>query len=329
MVLHLPSVDAGASSAVCALTVAKFLAEVQGDRCPDVLSPIDRGELRCPRAERPVIFEVEAVAERHTPTPILSVPTDDLPAAVAQLRSVPVFRALPASFLGELAQQLRIERYAPGSVIMEKGLPGEAFYVIAEGEVEVVGQTDQEVSGLVHVLKERDCFGEMSLLTGFPTVARVVARTEVAVQVLDAELFDRMLRDHPFMASRFARLLATRLIAANYLLVREGSQGFRGKLSVMGVSTVLQVVAEARRSGRLRFRSPPGDEAWVAFREGRVYDAECGARRGAEAVFALLSWEAGDFWLESQPVPEVDRVEVGVMGLLLEGMRRIDEGVAP
>jgi CRP-like cAMP-binding protein len=326
MVLHLPGVDAGASSAVCALTVAKFLAEADKSACPSTPSPLDRGELRCPRAERPVLFDVETVPETHQPTPIDAVATGDLPAAVAHLRSVPVFRALPASFLGLVASRLQIERYAPGSIILEKGQPGRAFFVIAEGEVEVVGYAEEEVAGVIHTLKERDCFGEMSLLTGAPTIARVVARTEVVVQTLDADFFDRMLRDHPFMAARFARILASRLIASNYLLVREGSQAFRGKLSVMGVSTVLQVVSEARRSGRLHLRAPGGREASIAFRDGRVVDAELDELQGAEAVYAALTWEAGDFWLEPSDVPEDDDGGMGVMGLLLEGMRRIDEG---
>lgn len=327
MVLHLPGVDVGASSAVCALTVAHFLAQADRGACPDTPSPIERGELRCPRTIRPVLFDVDAVPEHHEPTPIERVVTDDLPSAVARLRAVPVFRALPASFLGQVAQNIRLETYAPGSIILERGQAGHAFFVIAEGEVEVVGYADQEVTGVVHTLKERDCFGEMSLLTGAPTIARVVARTEVVVQALDAAFFDRMLRDHPFMAARFARLLASRLIASNYLLVREGSQAFRGKLAVMGTSTVLQVVAEAHRSGRLRLRAPSGDEAWIGYREGRIYDAELGALRDAEAIYAALAWEEGDFWLEAGPIPEVDRVEMGVMGLLLEGMRRLDEGV--
>ncbi len=326
LVLHLPGVDVGASSAVCALAVAHFLETADRSGCPDTPSPMAKGEFRCPRAERPVLFEVEAVAETHTPAPILTTPTEDLPAAVAQLRTVPVFRALPASFLGEVARHIRVEHYAPGSIILEKGQPGRAFYVIAEGEVQVVGYAEEEVAGLLHILKSRDCFGEMALLTGAPTVARVVAKTAVVLQVLEAEFFDRMLRDHPFMAARFARLLASRLIAANYLLVKEGSQAFRGKISIMGVATVLQVLAEARRSGWLRLRGPNGEEASIGFRDGRLFEAEAGDLLDAEAVYDTLRWESGDFWLETSPLPEEDRVGVAVMGLLLEGMRRIDEG---
>lgn len=325
LVLHLPGVDTAASSAVCALAVAKYLAETDGGACPEVFPPA--AGFVCPRAERPTVFDVEPVAETHVPAPISSTTTDDLPTAVAQLRAVPIFRALPAAFLGEVAAQLTIETYPDGGIIVEKGQPGRAFFVVGEGTVEVVDRTDDELEAVVHVLGARDCFGEMALLTGAPAIATVRARGEVEVQVLEAKFFHRMLHDHPFMAARFARLLASRLVAANYLLVREESQSFRGKLSVMGFSTVLQVVAEARRSGRLHLRAPSGEGAWVGYREGRVFDAACGSFRAREAVYALLSWERGDFWLEAAPVPDADRVELGVTGLLLEGMRRIDEGV--
>lgn len=324
MVLHLPGVDAGGSSAVCAFTIAKFLTDASGSGCPDTPSPVDRGTLQCPRRENPVVFEVESVIERHTPTPIMSAPTDDLPFTVSQLRRLHVFRALSASFLGQLAQKLSTERYATGSVILERGQVGRAFFVLLEGEVEVIGFAQGQFSGVVNSLKAPNCFGEMSLLTGSPTAARVVARSEVMVLVLEEDDFHRMLRD-PAMAQRFTRLLAARVESANSHIVREGSLAFRGKLSVMSVSTVLQVLAEARRSGCLHLRSDE-KSATVGYNDGRIYNASCGHQRGPAAVFKMLTWEHGDFWLDVEPIPQFDEVEIGVMGLLLEGMRRIDEG---
>ncbi|MEL6186574.1 MAG: cyclic nucleotide-binding domain-containing protein, partial [Myxococcota bacterium] len=249
LVLHLPGIVTHASSAVCALTVAAFLKDVDGADCPRARSDAWPETFRCPRADRPVLFSVEPVEERPASAPPARFDTEDLPNAVLQLRRIPVFRALSDGFLSELARHLETQRFEPGSVLVEKGHPGQAFFMLIEGEVEIVGYADEKMKSVVNVLEAPSCFGEISLLTGSLTAASVTARTAVTVFVLPSTDFQRMMREHADMAQRFTRLLATRVESANSLIVRAGSQGFRGKLSVMNAATVLQVLAEARQSG--------------------------------------------------------------------------------
>lgn len=322
MVVELPGVDAQASSAVCALALASFVRDSRGD-CPAVQGP--EGEVLCPRAERPVRFGIERVPPGPVSSPIRAVLTEDLPMAVAALRAVPVFRAVSAAALEGVAASLVTETYAPGAVIVERAQPGRALFVVERGEVEVVGQSEDGHEATVQVLGEHDCFGETSILSGAPTMARVVARGEVQVLVLAADAFGRLLQAQPDLSHRFARLLATRLVAANHLRAREASSAFRGKLEVMSLAAVLQVLAEARRSGRLHLGHPDGERGWVGLSEGRALDASLGDATGAEAVYGLLRWTRGDFWLELEPVPREDHIRMAVMGLLLEGMRRMDE----
>lgn len=325
LVLHLPGVVTQASSAVCALTVAAFLREQDASQCPKVHRGNWPETFRCPRAERPVLFTVEPVEEEPAPPPPDRFTTADLPNAISQLRRIPVFRALSDGFLATVARNLETQRFSPGSVLVEKGHPGQGFFILVEGEVEIVGYAAEKMKSVVNVLEAPACFGEISLLTGSLTAASVTARTEVTVFVLSAADFHCMLRQHSEMAQRFTRLLATRVESANSLIVQAGNQGFRGKLSVMNVATVLQVLSEARQSGQLCV-SADRDQATIGYNDGRVFSARFGELQGAEAVFALLSWEHGDFWLETGLVPERDEVHMGVTGLLLEGMRRIDEG---
>lgn len=326
MILDLPSVQTARSDPVCALALASYFGSTDLGGCPEVSVTEPEGSWFCPRIEKPVEFRVEHSTDQPVSKPISSLRTEDLPGAVAQLRTVSVFRALPAALLGELATNLRIESYAPGSIIIERSLPGSNFYIIAEGEVEVISPAGASKESVIRILKERDIFGEMSLLTNSPAAATIRAKTKVVVQALSGSYFNRLVEQNAFMASRFAKLLAARLLATNYLLAKEGNQAFRGKLTVMNLATVLQVLGEARRSGRLRLRSPEGEEAWVGFKDGQVLDATLGEVRGAEAIYGLLRWLEADFWLESKPVPTIDTVQAGIMGLLLEGMRRIDEG---
>jgi CRP-like cAMP-binding protein len=325
LVFDLPGVDAASSTAVCAFTVAAVLKQVvPGDRCA-MQAPPGLLHFDCPREKDPVRFEVELLPEEFEPEPTEDMLVDDLPAAVAHLRSVPIFRVLPAPFLADLAQRIRVERYVDGDVILQRGHPGQAFYVVREGTLEVIGFAEDQVASVVSRLRERDCFGEMSILTGAPVAATVVARGPVTLYALEKSDFEQILGENPFMAARFTRLLASRLLAANYLLAKETQKTFAGKLATMNFAAVLQALSDSQRSGTLRLKHPAGAEAELGFAGGRIFTARLGELSGEEAVYALCAWNAGEFALEPTPVPTVDQIQVGVINLLLEGMRRLDE----
>lgn len=328
MVLDLPSVDRAASTDVCALAIAKFIEEKKLWEC-GATRPIVPSQFLCPRTTNPVVFDIAELDERIDNTPMLGSLTHDLGQAVATLRTVPVFRALPASVLGRLAQEIRIETYTEGQVVVEKGTLGRAFYIVHSGTLEVVDYADQEVSSVMTRLKPRDCFGEMSLLTGAPCAATVASVTPVTLFSLPKEAFERLLRENPYLSSAFTRLLASRLMSTNVMLVKEGAKPFSGKLQEMSLPTVLQVLADSNRSGTLIVDDYQGQKARVGFNAGRIFEVELGDLRGEPALYAALRWNRGDFWLDKKSIPQADTIDVSVMGLLLEGMRRIDEGLSP
>lgn len=325
MVLDLPGIDKGSSSDVCVLAVAHFLANSDHEHCEQLGSPMERGEFRCPRAINPVTFDVETLPERFQPQPVTGKLIDDIPGAVAHLRSIPIFRALPATFLAELAHRMRSEKYSDGGVILQKGHAGRAFFVVAEGTVEVMDFADHDVASVVTRLRSKDCFGEMSILTGTPTAATVRAKGDVSLYVVDKNDFDLLLRENPFMAARFTRLMASRLVASNYRFVREGAKPFSGKLDVMNLTTVVQVLADSGRSGTLHLDDYENNQGHIAYKDGRIYDVKILDLVGEDALYFLLTWKRGDFWFDPMKIPTEDRVHQGVMNLLLEGMRRIDE----
>jgi CRP-like cAMP-binding protein len=264
------------------------------------------------------------VEPRYAPQPVLSHLRENIPAAVAHLRTIPIFRALPAAFLAQLAVRIRIEGYRDGAVVVQRGHTAEALWIVHSGMLEVVGYAEHDVSSVVTRLKSKDCFGEVSLLTGAPAAASVVARGPVTLLAIGKDDFEAMLRDNPFMAARFTRLLASRLMAANFLLVREGSKSFSGKLSVMNLVTVLQVLSDSNRSGTLVV-DRDGIKATIGFNNGHVFEVELAGKFGEEALYDMIAWEEGDFYLDPSQVPMEDTVQNGVMGLLMEGMRRLDE----
>jgi DNA-binding response OmpR family regulator len=97
-----------------------------------------------------------------------------------------------------------------------------------------------------------------------------------------------------------------------------------GSLEDMGVVDLLQTFEVSRKSGVARI-SDGRREARIYFRDGKVVDAELARLRGEEAVYRTLIWNAGTFAVEFCPVSNEDVIPTTTQGLLMEGMRRVDE----
>jgi hypothetical protein len=100
---------------------------------------------------------------------------------------------------------------------------------------------------------------------------------------------------------------------------------FAGNLSDMGVVDLVQTLEMGKKSGALHVKSPRGFEAVCYFKDGRILDCELGKLSGENAFYRLLNWQEGEFAIEFKPIERDERIPVSTQGLLMEGMRRIDE----
>jgi MFS family permease len=100
------------------------------------------------------------------------------------LRGLPMFAPLPVARLEELAMRVTHVHRPAGETIIREGEPGDRFYVIAEGEVDVT-----EGGRFRRTEPAGDCFGEIALLREVPRTATVVARTDVNLLALEREEF--------------------------------------------------------------------------------------------------------------------------------------------
>jgi ATP-binding cassette subfamily B protein len=128
----------------------------------------------------------------------------------ARLRAIPLFRELDEALLATLAGQFTVERFAEGATILREGEPGDRFYLIARGQVEVVtlGPTGEERR--LAVLGDGDSFGEMALLRGEPRSATVRARAHCLLLALGRERFFDLLVAAPTVAEAVVRQAAAR-----------------------------------------------------------------------------------------------------------------------
>ncbi|HET7826265.1 MAG TPA: DUF4388 domain-containing protein, partial [Anaeromyxobacter sp.] len=100
---------------------------------------------------------------------------------------------------------------------------------------------------------------------------------------------------------------------------------FAGNLSDMGVVDLVQTLEMGKKSGALHVKSRKGIEAVCYFKDGRILDCELGKLAGENAFYRLLNWQEGEFAIEFRPIEREERIPVSTQGLLMEGMRRIDE----
>lgn len=99
---------------------------------------------------------------------------------------------------------------------------------------------------------------------------------------------------------------------------------FSGSLEDMGVVDLLQTIDVSRKSGVAVIHGG-ASEARLYFRDGKLIDGELGKLRGEEAVYRALIWTSGDFEVEFKTVDRPDVIPTSTQGLLMEGMRRVDE----
>ncbi len=101
---------------------------------------------------------------------------------------------------------------------------------------------------------------------------------------------------------------------------------FAGNLSDMGVVDLVQTLEMGKKSGALHIKNRKGGEAVCSFKEGRILDCRLGEKlTGENAFYRLLNWQEGEFAIEFKPIEAEERIAVSTQGLLMEGMRRIDE----
>src|ERR1700731_2978529 len=98
----------------------------------------------------------------------------------------------------------------------------------------------------------------------------------------------------------------------------------RGNLSQMNVIDLMQSLEMGRKSCQLKLNYQ-GDKCEVFFVEGQVKHATYGSSTGDEAVFKVLRWTGGTFELNFEGKTDQETTKLNTQGLLMEGLRLLDE----
>jgi small-conductance mechanosensitive channel/CRP-like cAMP-binding protein len=110
------------------------------------------------------------------------------------LSGIDLFTSLTPDVRREIAQAAPLAVYGGGEPIVRQGEPGQSMFVVCSGAVSVVLEPGrQEIARI----ERGGYFGEMSLLTGEPRTATVVAAGDVSVAEIGAAVFRRLGVENP------------------------------------------------------------------------------------------------------------------------------------
>ena len=162
-------------------------------------------------------WPIQVQYDREWSEPDAGLQTDDRDRL---LSGIDLFATLPVVQRREIASATATRIYGNREAIVRQGEPGHSMFIVASGQAIVLLEPDKRE---VATIDRGGYFGEMSLLTGEPRTATVVARGDAVVIEIDAELFRKLGAAHPQAVEQIGVAAVTR--RAELDQIRFASQG--------------------------------------------------------------------------------------------------------
>lgn len=126
------------------------------------------------------------------------------------LSDLPLFQPFPVEEAVGLSRSALERKFGAGEEVITEGRAGSSFYVVVSGRLSVrAGTPAREIA----VLERGAAFGEMSLLTGEPRSATVVALEDCTLFEMGREVFARHLEAHPERLEKLATMIEERKVS--------------------------------------------------------------------------------------------------------------------
>lgn len=110
--------------------------------------------------------------------------------------------------------------------------------------------------------------------------------------------------------------------------IKVSKKGFVGRVADLQLTDIIQLNCLGRMKTALSV-SKDEMEGVIYFQDGEIVHASCGSQVGEEALFAILSWEGGDFTTLSGAEAPRRTILRPWQELLIEAMRQKDEQIRP
>jgi CRP/FNR family cyclic AMP-dependent transcriptional regulator len=125
---------------------------------------------------------------------------------VLVLKSLNLFKDTPENILADLAPLMKEIEYEQGTEIFKEGETGDCMYIIEQGNIRI-----HKGNTTLAILKDKEVFGELSLLDADTRSASATADTDCTLYKIDQEPFYELLDERPEVAKGFIKILCQRL----------------------------------------------------------------------------------------------------------------------
>ncbi len=160
---------------------------------------------------------------RPRPTSVSGAPTPPGPELPDGVARSPLFSEFSRAELAEVIRGLTLGTWSAGEVIVSEGEPGDSLFVLASGEARVFVQGIDRHNRQVRQLAAGDFFGEISLLTGSPRTATVIAAADCETLALDRSAVVAIAGRYPAVRATIQRFCLERSESAEERSARAGT----------------------------------------------------------------------------------------------------------
>jgi CRP-like cAMP-binding protein len=158
---------------------------------------------------------------------------DEKSEVLQKLSGIQLLRSLPPEDMEIVLESVTPVSYAAEDFIFHKGDSVDGLYLILDGQIQILDQSDTSGSVLA-TLSTGDSFGEMALLTGEPRYASAYTVTPVTLLKIGTTKFNELIKVSPHLRQSIERLNSQRIMH-NVQTVKHMDQGHWLKIALSNI----------------------------------------------------------------------------------------------
>jgi hypothetical protein len=123
------------------------------------------------------------------------------------LRSVPLFAHLPVEITTRMASRFKTEIVSLGNELIVEGEDGSKFFIIAQGQVEVLSKGAHGSNLRIALLTEGEFFGEADVVSDNPSDVTIRTLTPCVLVTFSRKDLDAVLNEQPSVKGEFKKAI--------------------------------------------------------------------------------------------------------------------------